>query len=265
MDYQIFGSVIDWIKGNGYTFTGQTDDDEIYYGKTRESFELDNECEIKYISNSINFPKIFSNLYSTDFLIVTTQIYKEKDNLQICVDIDDCEFSDKPEIVNIYIGSSREQINIQKYFSQTFIDYKLDNLDSMIGNIAKKSDFVIIKPIDEPNEENLLFVQINVVMNTRLSKFIKKDKCDIFLLNGNFLAKRKNDNIKNYIDISTTPKKQQIEIVDIINSYYENLTIIKKPFTNEIIFGIKGQEFLKKVWNKFEDKFYLVVNEQIKL
>ena len=264
MDYQIFDNVIDWIKKNGYSCTGQTDD-EIYYGKTRKSFELDNEYEIKYKSNSINFPKIFSDLYSTDFLVVTTQIYKEKDNLQICVDIDDCEFTDKAEIVNIYIGSSTEPINIKKYFSQTFIDYKLENLDFMIDNITKKSDFVITKLINEPNEENLLFVQINVVMNTRLSKYIKKDKYDVFLLNGNFLAKRKNDDIKNYIDMTAYPKKRQIEIVDIINSYYENLTIIKKPFTNEIIFGIKGQEFLKKVLNKFEDKYYLVVNEQIKL
>ena len=265
MDYQIFDNVIDWVKNKGYTCTGETDDNEIYYGKTKESFDLKTECEVKYKFDSIKFPRIYFDLYSRDFLIVITQINKEGDNLQICVDIDECDFTDKNETMNIRVDNCRETVNIHKYFSQTFIDLKLDKLDLMIDKIGQKSEFVITKSFDEIDDENLVFVQINVIMNARLSKYIKKEKCDVFLLNGNFLAKRKNDYIKNYFDMSDISKKQRNLIIDIMNSYYENLTIIKKPYTNEIIFGIKGQEFLRKIWNKFEGKFYLVMNEQIKL
>ena len=242
---------------------GRTDDEEIYYGKTKEAFNLENG--IKCTSDFIKFPQISSSLYSNDFLIITTQIYKEDENLQMCVDVDECDFTDKPEIINIRITNCNEPVNIKKYFSQTFIDYKLENLDLMIDDIAKKSDFAITKLFDEPSDDNLVFVQINVVMSTRLSKYIKTDRCDIFFMNGNFLAKKKGDHIKNYLDVSTNPQKQQTEMIDILNSYYENLTIIKKPYTNEIIFGIKGQEFLKKLWNKYEGKFYVVMNEAINL
>jgi hypothetical protein len=264
MDYQLFDNIIDWVKSGGYTCTGVTPDDEIYYGKTINSFDLDDGNEIKFKSESIKFPKIYSDLYSKDFLIVCTQIYKEHEKLEICVDVDECDFTDKPEIINIHIDSHVEQLNIKKYFSQTFIDYKLGDLDLMVQNIGNKLEFVTSKTF-EADSDNLVFVQINVIMNTRLSKYIKKDRCDVFLLNDNFLAKRKADNVKNYIDMSTNTKRQQTEIIQILNSYYDNLTIIKKPSTNELIFGIKGQEFLKKVWNKFEGTFYLVMNEQIKL
>jgi len=263
MDYKLFANVIEWINSNGYTCMGRTDDEEIYYGKTKEAFNLENG--IKCTSDFIKFPQISSSLYSNDFLIITTQIYKEDENLQMCVDVDECDFTDKPEIINIRITNCNEPVNIKKYFSQTFIDYKLENLDLMIDDIAKKSDFAITKLFDEPSDDNLVFVQINVVMSTRLSKYIKTDRCDIFFMNGNFLAKKKGDHIKNYLDVSTNPQKQQTEMIDILNSYYENLTIIKKPYTNEIIFGIKGQEFLKKLWNKYEGKFYVVMNEAINL
>lgn len=267
MDYQKFDNIIEWIKSNGYTYTIQTDYDEIFYGKGTEIFGPENDSEIKYKYDFVKFPTICSNLYFSDFVIVTTQIYKEGDKLEICIDLDECNFTHKPEIINVRIGNYEQSVNIHRHFSQTFTDYKLCDLDTMVNNIDQKIDFVATKFFDEPIDENLVFVQINVIMNTRLSKFIKKERHDIFLLNNdnNFLAKRKGDYIKNYIDMSVYPIKQKKEIIQILNSYYENLTIIKKPHTNELILGIKGQEFLKKLWNKVDKNFYLVMNEQIKL
>ena len=259
--------VIETVTSNGYTYTIQTDYDEIFYGKGTEIFGPENDSEIKYKYDFVKFPTICSNLYFSDFVIVTTQIYKEGDKLEICIDLDECNFTHKPEIINVRIGNYEQSVNIHRHFSQTFTDYKLCDLDTMVNNIDQKIDFVATKFFDEPIDENLVFVQINVIMNTRLSKFIKKERHDIFLLNNdnNFLAKRKGDYIKNYIDMSVYPIKQKKEIIQILNSYYENLTIIKKPHTNELILGIKGQEFLKKLWNKVDKNFYLVMNEQIKL
>jgi hypothetical protein len=263
MDYQIFTDIIDWIKKEGYSCTIETTDDEIYYTKNIDANDLDHE--IKQKSNSIKFPKIFADLYSTDFLIITTQIYKEGEYLNICVDIEDCQFTDSVEYVNMLIANSRCSTNIKKYFSRTFIDYELgeSNLDSMIENIGTKTDFTFGKTFQTPNEDNIVFVQFNLVMNTRLSKYIKKDRCDFFILSDNFLSRKKGDRIKKYFDLSLISKKQQLEIIYIINSYYDNLTIIKKPSSSEIYFGIRGQEFIKKIKSKTDNKFSILVNEQI--
>jgi GMP synthase PP-ATPase subunit len=102
-------------------------------------------------------------------------------------------------------------------------------------------------------------------MSTKLTKYIKKDKSNIFFINDGFLARNKGDKIKEYVSLSLFSNRRQQELVDIINSYYQNLTIIKKPSTRELIIGIKGQEFIRTVWNKYECIFYPVINENIKL
>jgi hypothetical protein len=136
MDYETFTSIVNWITDNGYTHTLQTTDNEIYYGKTKSLFESELDINSEY--DYIKFPQVNYDIYSNDFVIITTQIYNEvndtdetdtKNKIQICIDTDECKFTDDTEIIDISISNSRQRVNIKKYFSQTFIDYKIDNSD----------------------------------------------------------------------------------------------------------------------------------------
>jgi hypothetical protein len=266
MDYKLFDNIIDWVKANGYNYTGHTEDDEWFYGKNMESFESsNNKYPISSKYPTIKIPDVHFDLYSRDFLIVTTGIYKEDDLLQIFVESDECEFTSDLTKINILFGAHMQCVDIKKYFAQTFIDSKLEQIDDLVNNIKQKNDFVISKKFETPDSENLVFVQINVIMSTKLTKYIKKDKSNIFFINDGFLARNKGDKIKEYVSLSLFSNRRQQELVDIINSYYQNLTIIKKPSTRELIIGIKGQEFIRTVWNKYECIFYPVINENIKL
>ena len=268
MDYQIFDDLINLIKNDGYVCTCETSDNEFYYCKSTDSFDKDDKRIIKFKYNSVIFPPIYYDLYSVDFLIVRIRIFKKGEYYQICVDVDECDFTDKLENISLHITNTKKLTNIYKYFNQIFCDYKLDNLSSMIDKISQKKDFAISKLFDRSSEfdNDLVFSQINIVMSTRLSKYIKKDKCEKFVINGDFLAKRKKDDtVINYIDFSANSKKQQTEIVDILNSYYDDLKIIEIPYKNEIIFEIKGQEFIRNFWHKYEERFYFVVNEEFVL
>jgi hypothetical protein len=269
MDLALFDNIIDFVKSNGYNYTGQNDEDEWFYVKNGTSFDID-YAKYKFTSKypTIKFPDVYFDLYSQDFLIVTTAIYKEGELLKIFVDGDECNFVNESGEINILCGGYTQNVNIRKYFSQTFIDYKLENIDDLVNSIKQKKDFLIVKHYensDSETVENCVFVQINVIMNTRLSKYIKKDKTNIFFINDGFLSTSKGDKIKEYVSLSMFPKRKQQELVDIINSYYQNLTIIKKPSTKEVIFGIKGQEFIRTVWNKYECVFCPVINTNIKL
>jgi hypothetical protein len=266
MDLTLFDNIIDFIKSNGYNYTGQNDDDDWFYVKNETSFDID-YTKYNFTSKypTIKFPDVYFDLYSQDFLIVTTEIYKEEGLLKIFVDADECNFVNEPGKINILCGGLRQNVNIEKYFSQTFIDYKLENIDDLVNSIDQRNDFVIRKQFETPDSSNCVFVQINVIMNTRLSKYIKKDKTNIFFINDGFLSTSKGDKIKEYVSLSMFSFRKQQELIDIINSYYQNLTIIKKPSTKEIIFGIKGQEFIRTVWNKYECVFCPIINENIKL
>lgn len=264
MDYQIFDDLINLIENNGYVCTCETSDNEFYYCKSKDFFDKDDKRIIKFKYNSVIFPPMHHDLYSANFLIVRTRILKKREYYQICVDVDECDFTDKSENISVHIANTKKVINIYKYFNQIFCDYKLDNLNSMIEKISQKKDFVISKSFDGSFEfdDGLVFSQINIVMSTRFSKYIKKDKCEKFVINGDSLAKKEDDIVINYIDLSANSKKQQTEIVDILNSYYDDLKIIEIPHKNEIIFEIKGQEFIRNFWHKYEERFYLVVNEE---
>jgi hypothetical protein len=264
MDYSIFDNVIQWIKAQGYSITATTQDDYWFYAKNNESINKSG-LEINQKYPNIKFPNTTLDLGSRDFLIVMTEIYKEGDLLQIFVDTDECNFADSSKKMNVYASGYRDCVDINKYYSHTFIDYKLDNLNELIESIAQRKEWVSVKEYSEPDENNLIFVQINLVIGTKLTKYIKQEKSNIFFINNGFLSRHKENKIKAYIDLNSFSKRKQQEIADIINSYYQNLTIIKKPSTREIIFGIKGQEFIKMAWNKYDETFYPVMNEQIKL
>ena len=267
MDFDIFNNITQWIKNHQYQYTGFNDDkDEWFYGVTQESLSTNNDkCQIDNIYSEINFPDVNVDLYSRDFVIVTTEIYKEGDLLKIFVDTDECDFVGEYKKMIVFVEGYAECVDIKKYYAQTFIDYKLDNIDDFINSIDDRKDYVMTKQYEIPTDDNLVFVQINVVMHTKLNKYIKPEKSNIFFINNGFLSRKTNDKIKDYINLSVFAERKRQEVVDIINSYYQNLTIIKKPYTNEIIFGIKGQEFIKQVWNKYEGIFYPVINENIKL
>lgn len=266
MDLTLFDNIIEFIKISGYNYTAQNDDDDWFYVKNETSFDID-YTKYKFTSKypTIKFPDVYFDLYSQDFLIVTTEIHKEGELLKIFVDGDECNFVNESEEINILCGGCTQNVNIGKYFSQTFIDYRLENINDLVDSIKQRKDFVIIKEFEIPDSNNCVFVQINVIMNTRLSKYIKKDKTNIFFINDGFLSTWKGDKIKEYVNLSLFPKRKQQELIDIINSYYQNLTIIKKPSTKEVIFGIKGQEFIRTVWNKYECLFYPTINTNIKL
>lgn len=267
MDFDIFNNVLEWIKNKNYKYTWSNDDkDEWGYGLTLESICNDNnKSQLNNIISGINYPDVHVDLYLRDFIIVTTEIYKEGDVLKIFVDTDECDFINEYKKMSVFIGGYKECVDIKKYYMQTFIDYKLDDIDDFVNSIEERKDYVLTKECEYPNDDNLVFVQINVIMHTKLNKYIKQEKSNIFFVNNGFLSTKKNNKIKDYINLSMFVEKKQQEIVDIINSYYQNLTIIKKPYTNEIIFGIKGQEFIRRVWNKYEGIFYPVINENIKL
>jgi hypothetical protein len=262
MDY-LFNKVLGFIKQNGYKYTMVNEEDEYYYSKN--NIMLDNN-KIKF--DEIYLPKINFNLHSNDFLIIYTQIYKEDDLLQICIDIDDCDYEKNKDFIRVYNTSFGEAIEPYKYYSQSFKDLQLeDNINDFINSIKENKDFEIYKNFDKPLDDNIVFVQINIIMNNKLSKFIKpeKERHNVFNLIDGKLFLNKNNKIKEYFDFNNYSKKKQQIILDLLNSYYINLIIIKKPSNNDIIFGIKGQEFIRKVWHKYENKFYTIINENINL
>ena len=89
---------------------------------------------------------------------------------------------------------------------------------------------------------------------------------NIFFLEDNHICKyNKYGKIKKYFDVEYFSKSEQEKIILVINSYYDDLTIVIKPSTNDLIFYIKNQEFIKRVWHKYEQKYYPVINDNIKL
>lgn len=226
----------------------------------------DFNSDIKTLYEFIKTPDvILDDTY--DFLVILTQIYQENNLLRIYIDVDECDYIKKEGYITGYCSKYGECVEPLKYYAETFKDLQTNSTNNFINAINSKKDYQLIKTFDNPLEDNTLFVQINVIITSTISKFIKSEieRPIIFFLNNEKIAKYNKHGIKEYFDLSYFEKTKQQEIIDILNSYYDYLTIIKKPSTNDLIFEIKGQEFIKRIWHKYEQQFYPIINEKIKL
>jgi hypothetical protein len=258
----IFDNILNFINASDYKYTGINEDDEYYYSKNKEDFKND----IKIIYDFVKIPYINLDI-KHDFIVILFQIYQENNLLQLCIDIDECDYIQKDEHIRVFCSKHGIYIEPYKYYGQTFRDLQFESINEFINSINTKKNYQLIKTFDKLIEDNTIYAQIDLINTSALSKYVKpyNERSIIFFLNDGKLAKYKKNSIKEYFDLNCFEKKKQQEIIDIVNSYYNNLTIIKKPSTNDLIFGIKGQEFIKKVWHKYEQKFYPVINENIKL
>lgn len=110
-------------------------------------------------------------------------------------------------------------------------------------------------------EINILYLIVYNILSI-MSKYAKTSHV-FFLVNGQIAKYTKDMEIKTYFDLTYFPKVKRQEIINILNIHYNDLIIIRKPSTNDLIFQIKGHEFIKRVWHKYEQKFYPIINENI--
>lgn len=267
----MFSNITNYITSKGYNFTGINYEDEYYYAKNYDELSL-----INYINsyNSITLPEYLHNLISdsdNDFYVIYTEITTYKGLLQINIDIDKCDYLNKNDYIrinNINGSGFSESVDIKKYFEPLFIEMPEDSLNNFVKTINKRGNYEIFKIYDDDLDDNVVFVQINVLVNNKLKKLSKPkiEQSEIFFLQNDYICKyNKKGDVKKYFDISFFSDLKKQEIIDILNSWYENLTIIKKPINNELSFAIKGQEFLKNTWHKYEGKYYPIINDNIEL
>ena len=168
-------------------------------------------------------------------------------------------------------SSYNHVVEVGEYYGCTLKHLQIKSLGKFLQSISNKKDCRIAifhnEKLQKYMYKSLIYSSVEVIMSSRLAKFIKPEivRPNIFFLNNEFIAKYTKDKIKEYFDMSCFTKEKQQEIVDVLNYHYDNLTIIKNPSKNELIFEIKGKEFIKRVWNKYENKYYPIVNEDIKL
>lgn len=261
----MYENLKDFLVSGGYTITFKNYDDEYFYAKTKE--ELIGK-EICNIYEEIIIPDFFEELNDNDFFVVYTELFCKDDLLQLCIDIDNCDYTKQKEYILVYIKKNSEVVNTEKYYGRSFIDSNLGPINNFIESINKNEEYELIKMFEEKNDDNVVYIQVNVIQNNKLNKFVKSDieRQKIFFIKDNYISKyNKDGNIKKYFDMEYFSIKKQETIVNILNSYFDNLVIIKKPKNNDLIFGIKGQEFIKRVWHKYEQRFYPIVNENVKL
>lgn len=267
----MFSTITNYITSKGYKFTGINYEDEYYYAKNYDELNLINYV---YSYNKITLPEYLHDIISysdNDFFVIYTEITTYKGLLQINIDIDNCDYLNECDYIrinNVNGSGYSESVDIKKYFKPLFKEMPEDSLNNFAETINKKGNYEIFKVYDDTLDDNIVFVQINVLVNNKLTKLSKPkiDQSEIFFLQNDYICKyNKKGNVKKYFDISCFSDLRKQQIIDVLNSWYDSLTIIKKPINNELSFAIKGQEFIKNTWHKYDDKYYPIINDNIEL
>lgn len=252
-------NIVNYLTLEGYKFTGINNKEEYFYAKTQEDFDLTN----LNIYNNIFLPKFDILLY--DLFVIFTEISKYGNLLTIDFEIEKCNYIGQ-DYISIVCNNMNEKVNIKTYFKPYLKNMTESKIQEFANAINKKEDYVISN-FDYDMCDDVVFTQINILINNNFKGLIKSNiKKKIFFLNEGYVVKyNKKHLIKKYFDLNCFSDTKKQEIIDVLNSWYEDLTIIKSPINNIISFQINKKEFIKNVWHKYEQKYYPVINDNIKL
>lgn len=86
-----------------------------------------------------------------------------------------------------------------------------------------------------------------------------------FLVYDNYLCKRKHGSLKHYISLKNINENGQHRIVNTLNQFYNELSILKQPAQKKFTILIKGSPYIEQHWdvdtNDYKVNVYLLPNE----